>query len=76
MNTSGCSQHTHLIAFDAIETFLCAAQSAEDIATANNDANLHARLSDMLDLLGIVGQALLVDAVAFLAHETLTRELE
>ena len=71
-----CGTHAHLVAFHAVEAFLTAAKSAEDVATADDDTNLYAHLTDFLNLSGIVAEAFCVDAVTLIAHQTLTRELQ
>ena len=53
-----------------------AAQSAEDVAAADDDAYLHTHLVYLLDLAGIVTQSLRVDTIILIAHQALARELE
>ena len=72
---NGC-QHTHLVAFDAVETFVGAAQSAEDVAAADNDADLYAHLVYFLNLCRIFGKAFLVDAVLLFSHQALAAEFQ
>ena len=54
----------------------CTGDAAEDVAAANDDADLDAVVVDDLDLLGKMIDDLGVDAVAALPHEGLTGELE
>ena len=64
-------QHTHLIAFHAVETALRAAQATEDVASANDDSHLNALIGYSQYLLGILLQTFFIDAVLLLAHQTL-----
>ena len=69
-------EHTHLVAFHAVETFLAPAQTAEDVAAAYHDTYLHAEVGYLFDLAGVGGEALLVNAITFGAHKALTREFQ
>ena len=66
-----CSKHTHLIALHAVEATLCATQSAEDVSSADDDGYLYALLGDGQNLLGVLLQTLLINAVLLLAHQAL-----
>ena len=69
-------EHTHLVALDAVEALAGSREAAEDVAAADDDTYLYAHVVDFLNLGCIFAQALLVDAVALLAHEALATELE
>ncbi len=69
-------QHAHLVALDAVEAFAGAAQSAEDVASADDDAYLYAHVADFFYLCCVLGKALLVDAVLPGAHEAFAAELQ
>ena len=68
--------HAHLIALHAVETLPGPAQPAEDVAAADDDADLHSHVVHLLDLLCILGQTLFVDAVTLFAHKALPAQLE
>ena len=70
------SAHAHLVALHAVEAFRCTAESAEDVAAADDDANLHAHFVYFLDLLCVFAQTNGVNTEALLAHEALATELE
>ena len=70
------SAHAHLVALHAVEAFRCTAESAEDVAATDDDANLHAHFVYFLDLLCVFAQTNGVDTEALLAHEALATELE
>ena len=61
--------HAHLVAFHAVETFAGAAEAAEDVAAADDDAHLHAHFADFANLVGIFVETLGVDAVTLGTHE-------
>jgi len=69
-------EHTHLVAFHAVETFGCALHSAEYVAPAYHDGNLHTGGCGFLYLGGILAQSHRVDAVILCAHERFTAEFE
>lgn len=62
-------QHSHLIAFHAIEALGGSAESAEDVASADDDAYLDAEGGDRLDLRGVFRETVFVDTVLLGAHE-------
>ena len=66
------SKHTHLVTLDAVETFLCATKSAEDIASSDNNGYLKALLAQRGNLLSIVIEALGIYPVALMPHKGLT----
>ena len=68
--------HAHLVAFHAVKTFAGAAEAAEDVAAANDDAHLHAHLADFANLVGIFVETLGVDAVTLGTHEAFAAEFE
>ena len=68
--------HTHLIAFHTVEPFLGTRETTEDVTTTDHDTDLDTHLTDLFDLLCIITQALRVDAVALLTHQTLSREFQ
>ena len=49
---------------------------AEDVATANDDADLHTHLVDFLDLCSIFVETLRVDAVTLLPHKAFATEFK
>ena len=51
-------------------------QSAEDVAAADNDADLYAHLVYFLNLCRIFGKAFLVDAVLLFTHQALAAEFQ
>ena len=61
---------------EAVEALAGARESAEDVATANNDANLHAHVGYLLYLSCVVVQSLGVNTMSLLALQALTRELQ
>ena len=66
----------HLVALHTVEALRGTAQSAEDVAAADDDAYLHAHLVDFLNLSCIRSEPFGVDAVALFAHQTLAAELQ
>ncbi len=68
--------HAHLVALYPVEAFLAAAEAAEDVAAADDDAYLHAAVVNFLNLRCVVAEALRVYAEALVAHEALAGELE
>jgi len=68
--------HAHLVAFHAIESLAGAAESAKDVATSDDDANLHAHVADFANLGGIFVETLGVDAVSLGTHEAFAAEFE
>ena len=68
--------HAHLVAFHAVETFAGAAEAAEDVAAADDDAHLHAHFADLANLVGIFVETLGVDAVTLGTHEAFAAEFE
>ena len=69
-------QHTHLISFDTVESLGGTAHSAEDIASSDDDADLYAHGTSLLDVRSIIGQPIRVDAVLLSTHERLTAQFE
>ena len=68
--------HAHLVAFDAVEAFLRTAEAAEDVAAADDDADLDAHVGHFLDLAGVVGETFGVDAEVLAAHEAFATEFQ
>ena len=68
--------HAHLIALHAVETLTCTGETAENVAAADDDTDLHTHLCDLLNLEGIVVETRHVDALLLLSGETLARKLE
>ena len=69
-------QHAHVIAGGAFHAALAAAQAAKNVAAADHHDHLHAEFAHLADLLGHVQDGLGIDAVAGVATEGLTAELE
>ena len=46
-------EHAHLVAFHAVEAFLCAREAAENVASADDDADLDACGRSRPDLFGV-----------------------
>ena len=65
-----------MVALHTVEAFGGSTEAPEDVAAAYHNAYLHTHIMHFLYLAGIVSQTLGVDAVALLAHKTLTGELE
>ena len=68
--------HAHLVALHAVETFARAAQAAEDVASADDYADLDAEGGGLFDLCGVFVEAFGVDAVPLLAGEAFAAEFE
>ena len=65
-----------MVTFDTVEAFASTTQAAEDVATANDDADLHTHLVDFLDLCSIFVETLCVDAVTLLPHKAFATEFK
>ena len=70
------SEHTHVIGLGAVHTTGGAGHAAENIAAADNDADLMTNGEQLLDLLGKMIGNLGVDAVVAIAHQRFTGELQ
>ena len=75
-SVDGGGKHAHLVALDAVEALVGSGKATEDVAAANHDAHLDAHIDNLLDLLGILGQTLFVDAVLLFAHERFAAQLQ
>ena len=69
-------EHAHLVALDAVKALRGTLEAAEDVAAAHDDGYLYASVHDFLDLGGIVGHALRVDAATLFCCQRLAAELE
>ena len=69
-------QHPHLVALDAVEALHGPLQSAEDVASANDDAHLYAHVAYFLDLFGVLHQPLFVEDARLVSFQALAAELE
>ena len=69
-------EHAHLVALDAVEALRGALEAAEDVAAAHDDGYLYASVHDFLDLGGIVGHALRIDAATLFCCQRLAAEFE
>ena len=65
-----------LLAFDAVHALRGALEAAEDVAAADDDADLHAGLGGLDDLVGVFIQSLRVDAILLAAHQGLAAEFQ
>lgn len=68
--------HAHLVAFDAVESFLYSAQSTENVSAADHDSDLHAAVDDRFDLCGVAVQHGRIEAVFLCSHQRLAAEFE
>ncbi|OQC03717.1 MAG: hypothetical protein BWX77_00555 [Bacteroidetes bacterium ADurb.Bin090] len=69
-------QHTHLIAFDTVESTLGTAQTPENISTAYHYAHLYAHDLQLFDLFGIFVEALGIYPVVAFPHQGLSTEFQ
>jgi hypothetical protein len=65
-----------LVALNSVETFGCATQSSEYIATTDDYTYFYAHIGYFLDLGCIFAGALGVYSILLLAHERLATQLE
>ena len=70
------SEHTHVVALDAVHAFRGSLQATIDVTSADDDADLHTRLRGFDDFVGIVIQSLRIDAVLLAAHEGFAAEFQ
>ena len=70
------SEHAHVIGLGTVHTTGGAGHAAENVAAADNDANLMTNGEQLLDLLGKMIGNLGVDAVVAIAHQRFAGELQ
>ena len=70
------SEHTHVIGLGAVHTTGGTGHAAENIAAADNDADLMTNGEQLLDLLGKMVGNLGVDAILAVAHQCFARKLK
>ncbi len=71
----GC-KHTHLVALHTVETTTYTLQATEDVATADNDTNLHTALYGVFNLLCITVEHLGRKTFAAIATKRLSAEFQ
>ena len=76
MEVNHRGQHTHLVAADPVKTALRAAQSAEDIAAADDDGDLDTLLDHGRNLLCVSGHHIFIEADAVLAADCLATQFK
>jgi len=69
-------EHAHVVRRRAVDPVLRGIRAAQPVATAEDDADLHAEGVDLADLLGEVGGVLRRDAELPVPEERLTGELQ
>ena len=72
---NGC-QHTHVIGLSTLHATGSTGHAAENIAAADNDADLMANGEQLLDLLGKMVGNLGVDAIVAIAHQCFAGKLK
>ena len=72
---NGC-QHAHVVGLSTLHATGSAGHAAENIAAADNDADLMANGEQLLDLLGKMVGNLGVDAILAVAHQCFAGKLK
>ena len=72
---NGC-QHAHIVGLSTLHATGSAGHAAENIAAADNDADLMANGEQLLDLLGKTVGNLGVDAILAVAHQCFAGKLK
>ena len=72
---NGC-QHAHVVGLSTLHATGSAGHAAENIATADNDADLMTNGEQLLDLLGKMVGNLGVDAILAVAHQCFAGKLQ
>ena len=69
-------EHAHVVALPTVETLVGAADTAEDVAAADDDAHLHALLHSRLDFTGIMVHRRIADTVTVFGHQRFTTQFQ
>ena len=70
------SKHADVVCVRAVHALRRTSQTAEDVAAAHRNRELHAVVHDLFDLNSQLFDHFRIDAVALFAHERLARELQ
>ena len=69
-------QHADVIGLRTIHAFGASGQTAENVAAAHDDCQLHATAHDLGDLIGQIVDHLRIDAIAHITRQRFSRQLE